>query len=577
MKLTNAIKLTKTIKLTRQLFISAALFTLTGCQLIDLKKINGEVANNHDEASRLAAKAQQTKPVGGRKTSSIEHVNGLWLPSKKVAADTRTPQNPALARKVTVNRSFTGIEDAAERITILTGIPVTVAPDAAGARGQPLNTAGGLAGGSNQSFASPGVSASNTIVPALGGTAQSIPTIVAAQTQGPVNLVYNGTLAGFLDVVAARYSVNWDWNKNNIRFFRVTSKTFRIAALPGDTTLSATVTAQSNNQTGGSSSGSTGTGTSGSGSSISSNNNQVSGVSFNGLSVWKGIEDSIKTMLTPLGKVVVTPATGTVSVTDTPKALAQVEQFIEQQNQSLGRQVAVNVRVLSVQLDNADDYGINWKAVYNNLSSAVGITVQSAASTVAEGAAALTLSVNGNSSHWAGSEAMIRALSTQGRVSQVTSATLTTLNNQPSPLQVGKQTSYLASSQTTAAGQGVVTTSLEPGVITTGFSMNLVPHILDDNKLLLQYAINLSELDKLGMAESGTNKIQTPEVSSRSFLQRVSLNSGDTLVVAGFEKTELKAEQQGVGNAENTGAGGRKTGSRSKTVIVVLLQPVIAN
>ncbi len=564
------------MKLIKQLFISAALLALTGCQLIDFRKINDEVANNHDEAARLAAKAQQTKAVGGRKTSSIEHVSGLWLPSKKVATETRTPQNPALARKVTVNRSFTGIEAAAARITILTGIPVTVAPDAAGARGQPLNTAGGLGGASSQSFASPGVSASNTIVPPIGGTQQSLPTIVAAQTQGPVNLVYSGTLSGFLDVVAARYSVNWDWNKNSIRFFRVTSKTFRIAALPGDTTLSATVTAQSNNQAGGSSSGSSGTGTSGSGSNNSSNNNQVSGVSFNGLSVWKSIEDSIKTMLTPLGKVIVTPATGTVSVTDTPKALAQVEQFIEQQNLSLGRQVAVNVRVLSVQLDNADNYGIRWDLVHKNLTD-IGVELASGVSQVVTGASTLTLRAPQNSS-LKGSDAIFSALSTQGRVSQVTSATVTTLNNQPSPLQVGKQTSYLASSQTTAAGQGVVTTSLEPGVITTGFSMNLVPHILDDNKLLLQYAINLSELNgEIEPFGPVGNQIQVPEVNSRSFLQRVSLNSGDTLVVAGFEQTDLSAEQQGVGDAETIALGGSKKGKRGKTVIVVLLQPVIAN
>jgi type II secretory pathway component GspD/PulD (secretin) len=117
--------------------------------------------------------------------------------------------------------------------------------------------------------------------------------------------------------------------------------------------------------------------------------------------------------------------------------------------------------------------------------------------------------------------------------------------------------------------------------------MNLVPHILDDNKLLLQYAVNLSSLVKLETTSSGGttvngvttggSSIQTPNIDTRNFLQRVALNSGDTLVVAGFEQTDLSAEQQGVGDAENIALGGSKKGKRGKTVIVVLLQPVIAN
>lgn len=570
--------------------IPAALLLLGGCNAVEIKKINSEVNNQHDEASKLAAQAQNTKPISSKPNASIERVNGLWLPSKKLAADPVKEMNPALKRKITVNRAFTNIEDVAERVTILTGIPATVAPDAAGAMGQNMIGTSrpgmpGMAGMPGQTgmpaMPMSGMATPGQIVPPIGGVVstpqQSMMAMV--ETMKPVNLVYNGTVAGFLDVVASRYSVYWEWNSNAIRFFRLASKSFRLTALPGDTTLSATVSAQSNNQAGGGGGGGGGGASGGAGgSTMTSNNNQASGVSFSGLSVWKGVEDSIKTMLTPQGKVVVTPATGTITVTDNPKVLAMVERFVEQQNHALGRQVAVNVRVLAVKLENSDHYGINWEAVYNDVSRSLGVGFASTAGSLIEGTAALTISSIGTDSRWAGSKAVINALSKQGRVSQVTSASVTTLNNQPAPLQVGKQTSYLASSDTTTAGQGVTTTSLQPGTITTGFSMNLVPHILDDSKLLLQYAVNLSELNgEIKTFTSGTNNIQIPEVSSRNFLQRVSLNSGDTLVVAGFEKTDLSSEQQGVGDAENVALGGGHKGVREKTVIVVLLQPVIAN
>ncbi|MDO9550824.1 MAG: hypothetical protein Q7J03_07605, partial [Methanoregula sp.] len=159
--------------------------------------------------------------------------------------------------------------------------------------------------------------------------------------------------------------------------------------------------------------------------------------------------------------------------------------------------------------------------------------------------------------------------------SQVTSASVTTLNNQVAPVQVGRQTSYLASSTTTVS-EGLSTTALQPGVVTTGFSMNLVPHLLDSNNLLLQYAMDISSLLGITSVTSGGSTIQVPEIETRNFLQRVRLNSGDTLVVTGFEQGNMSSNTQGPGNAENTLLGGGLKGARQKSILVVLIQPVIA-
>src|SRR5690606_20954939 len=81
------------------------------------------------------------------------------------------------------------------------------------------------------------------------------------------------------------------------------------------------------------------------------------------------------------------------------------------------------------------------------------------------------------------------------------------------------------------------TVELTPGVVTTGFSMSVTPHILDNHRVALQYTVTLSNLDNLATIESGGSSIQTPEVSTRSFLQRVAMPVGSTLVLAGFEQT----------------------------------------
>ena len=543
---------------------------LAGCAPGMVGPINVDVEKEHAEMGHLMDLAHQAKPADVRKTPAIERVSGLWLPSRKMASsEIKVPLNEALARKITVNRTFSNIQDMSERITALTGIPVIVSPEA----GVPVTT-------SATGTPPPGQAIPN--LPPLPGVPGRMPSHgIPGMPGASVSLAYNGTLSGFLDVASARYGVFWEWNDNKVRFFRTATKTFRLSALPGDTTLSAKIS----NQSGGSS----GSGGASSAGGTSASSSQEAGVSFTGLSVWKGIEDAIKTMLTTSGttpgKVVVTASTGTVTVTDTPQVLAQVEKFIDQQNISLCRQVVVNVRVLAVDLSDSDNYGINWNIVYNSLSQNFGWTLNNAFAPEV-GASSLALKIlgtagtatNSNIKSWAGSEAMIDALSKQGRVSQITSASVTTLNNQPAPIQVGRQTSYLASSTTTIGTAGAPSiTTLQPGLITTGFSMNLVPHMLDGGRLLLQYAVDLSSLLNIATVTSGGSSIQTPEIETRNFLQRVMLNSGDTLVVTGFEQSNQSGNMQGVGSASNTALGGGVKGSKNKTVLVILIQPVIAN
>jgi len=337
----------------------------------------------------------------------------------------------------------------------------------------------------------------------------------------------------------------------------------------------------SSNSNGSGSSGSTTGGSSGG--TQSSSSTQNSGVNFSGLSVWKGVEESIKAMLTPAGKIVVAASLGTITVTDTPAVVNAVEKFIEQQNKALARQVVVNVRVLSVDLANTDSYGINWDAVYTSLSNNFGMTLNSGVAAI-QGAGSLAASIlstagqttNSGIKSWAGSKAIIEALATQGRVSTVTSASVTTLNNQPAPIQVGRQTSYVASSST-AISTGVSTTSLTAGIVNSGFSMSLLPHIIDGKRMLLQYAVDMSSLLSLNTVTSGTTIMQTPDVDTRNSLQRIMVNSGDTVVVAGFENSEVNAKSQGVAGAENPALGGSVVGKRNKNIIVILLQPIVAD
>ncbi|EGF32282.1 Lipoprotein [Oxalobacteraceae bacterium IMCC9480] len=238
----------------------------------------------------------------------------------------------------------------------------------------------------------------------------------------------------------------------------------------------------------------------------------------------------------------------------------------------MSRQVMVNVTVLAVTLTRGDNYGIQWDAVYQTLSRKYGLSnsLAKVANTNAFSAAILDTAT----SKLAGSAMMIEALSEQGRVRRETSASVVTLNNQPVPVQVAKQTSYLKSSQTTQVPNVGSTTTLTPGTITTGFNMSILPNVLNNGTVLLQFSTDISSLRSLRTVSSSTASIETPETETRNFLQRVAMKSNETLIISGFEQTDDNLTQQGVGTPANLLLGGSLGAGSNKEIIVIMITPI---
>ena len=543
---------------------ASAVIILTGCASSLTYRVEDATKKANEEIGQIIRETQTGNPVRTQKIKNgVHRINQAWMPVSKID-DNLASYTTIANRVVSVNRQFANITDAASYITNLTGIPVYVN---ASARKEAAALALGENGGSLPPPPSMGV--------AGGGKGATNSPYGGADFGNQIS--YNGKLSGFLDILSARYGLFWETDsKGGVRLFKTKSQTFRIVALPGEASMTSKVGTQSSGtQAGGGEGGLGGAGSSLSTSSSSSE--QSSGISFDGLSVWKGIEESVKTMLSEEGKAVVTPATGTITIDDTPPVLEKVAEFIKNQNIALKRQVLLNVRVLSVELNDSEAYGINWEAVYKNMNTGV-TTALGGVSGLASGASSLSFNIARTSSSYDGTKLMLEALSKQGRVSQITSASVMTINNQPAPLQVGRQRSYLASS-TTSLGTGGAgnTTTIQPGIVSTGFSMTVLPHILDSGKLMLQYAADISSLIGLETINSGDSSIQTPEIDTRNFLQRVMLNNGETLALAGFEQFSSDGSRRGIGSPYNILAGGGVNSSIGKSVIVVLIQPVMGS
>lgn len=547
---------------------------LAGCSIVSMGPMNKDVDQTVAGSDlALSAVRQGVKLAQAPLVPAVEKTEASYLPVRKISArkSDKGDNDPALRREIAINRTFVSPQDFAERLTALTGIPVNIEPDVMSAPGATAPVSGMPIGE----------------MPAIrGGALAEVP----GANGFPLNLTYSGPVAGLMDVACTRMGISWQIRDSQIKLFRYMSKTFRLSALPGDTSMMASInnasTSAGSSGSGGSGGSGGSSGSSGGGGGVTSSkqtstSSQTAGVTFAGLSVWKGIEDSIKAMLTQRGKVIVVPSLGTVTVTDSPTVVDEIERFIATQNAALSQQVVVNVRVLLVQLDRSENYGINWDAVYTALSKNIDTVFKSNVPSIA-GAGSITTTVmqtagqatNSSIQAWRGSKAIVEALSTQGRVATLTSASITTLNNQPAPIQVGRQTSYLASSATTTSINGN-TTALIPGTVSTGFAMTIVPHVIDSKNMFLQYAIDISDLVGIASFASGGAMIQSPTIDSRTSIQRVMVSSGDTIVVTGFEASQNSVDSQGVLDAEMPAAGGSVKGSRKKVTLVILIQPVL--
>ncbi|HEP9537187.1 TPA: PilN family type IVB pilus formation outer membrane protein, partial [Pseudomonas aeruginosa] len=103
------------------------------------------------------------------------------------------------------------------------------------------------------------------------------------------------------------------------------------------------------------------------------------------------------------------------------------------------------------------------------------------------------------------------------RVSTVRSPSVTTLNLQSAPIQIGRYDSYLASSQISNVAQVGSTTSLIPGAVTSGYNMSLLPFVMESGEMLLKININMTSRPTFEMQTSGDSKAQFPSYDIQLF------------------------------------------------------------
>jgi type IVB pilus formation R64 PilN family outer membrane protein len=532
---------------------------LGGCAQI--KDANNAVKTAADKVVDEQAKAAIQQPI-------VQRTSGSWLLGDTVQVDPET--SPILKRQIAWQpQQKVTLAELAAYITQQVGLPVDISEvqHVGGASATDMLSTSTAAAGSGQLPLPAGMMSAAGAAATKGGAIQAAISLPLMQVS------YQGDVKGLLNFAANEEGLWWKMDDGAVEFYRTITKTFYIPAINRHSSGTNSIVAQSGP-------GSLSSSVSGSGGGGSSNA-QTTGSSnvqdSYDVDVWKTISNTAKTVAGQSGggaaEIAIEPSLGSITVTGSPTQVKNVEQWAKGLSDKLSQQVMVTVSVYSVDLSNEDNYSWSPTLLYQKLSSVYGLSLTPAAApaiTSALSPMVLSGSATGSNSSLNGSKLAVSALSTLGHVSETMNQSVVTLNGQPAPMQIANEVTYLASSGSTATANVGTTSTLTPGVVTTGFTAMFLPQIVN-GKVLLSMDMTNSVLNSISTASSAGSSIQTPNVSSTTFQQSVSLTPGQALMLAGVQQDSSAVNNSGVGSPYNVLLGGGVDGTRDKKLIAIVI------
>ncbi len=362
---------------------------------------------------------------------------------------------------------------------------------------------------------------------------------------------------------------------NRVIWARRFTEAIDVSFLPGD---AAYLVGQTRGGGGGAGGGSTLEGA-----SISATNDQQF-LSFEqqaGRGAWQELETALTTLLAEEEDldVHVDRANAQLIANGTRTGLAQVKSLVRSLNERYSRQIIIDVVLFSIRLRNERDFGINWSTVVADITGGIGagtdLTFNSGLLPGLEGSDATNTNLaftRFNGDEIPASELILRGLSRLGDLKVVTRPRAVTLNGQLAQVNNITQVSYLARTvpyQGNANDTGTGQAGLEPGIIEIGFTLYVLPKLVDDGRIMLMVSAKIADLISLRRDQDDTTQIDTPQLSEVRFLQRAIVESGGTLLLAGIQQTRDD------NNQANAVIANQQSGNSRREEALLLITPTV--
>jgi type IVB pilus formation R64 PilN family outer membrane protein len=378
---------------------------------------------------------------------------------------------------------------------------------------------------------------------------------------------YAGEVAGLLDIIATKSGLFWKFEHGEITMRRYETKSYLVDITPGKVEFESTMKSDL-------SSIGSGSGEEGALSSTDSYHQVRSTVAPK--SNWEAMEGAVNSMLSKGGRIAISEQVGTVTVTDTPQVQRRVAEYIKRLNAISSKQIAIKAEVLEISSDENGNFdtgimgAFDWKG---DLALSV------------DGSQKLTFGVGSGGTNramenkWSSDSAATLDLLRQNKnVSLVTSSMIYAMNGQPTPFQQLDEVGYLAEAELSesTSEDAAPSMTLRPGRTSQGFSMMMMPRIMSDGRVMMNFAIDSSRIngiDSYGI--DGGAQIQLPNRSLNKYQQMVSVSSGKPLMIAGLERTESHAQINSKFGRASWMLGGSQKGGKRKVMTMIILTPYV--
>ncbi len=324
---------------------------------------------------------------------------------------------------------------------------------------------------------------------------------------------------------------------------------------------------------------------------------------------WKELQESIETLIgTEDGRnVVISPQSGVVIVRALPSEIRDVEDFIEQVQISVQRQVILEAKVVEVELSDGFQAGINWAGLATRNGDSL-VTGQIGGGTVFDEGSSLIKGNEGNlsplnptpvenalTSGFGGVfslvyssndfNAFIELLKTQGDVQVLSSPRVSTVNNQKAVIKVGTDEYFITnieSNNQTGNTTDFSSSNIELTPFFSGIALDVTPQIAGNNEVTLHIHPTISEVvDQTKQFTVNGQDQELPLAFSkvRESDSIVRAHSGQLVVIGGLMEDISKRLQAGAPVLGDIPVLGNlfkhQKNSSKKSELVILLRPMV--
>ena len=240
------------------------------------------------------------------------------------------------------------------------------------------------------------------------------------------------------------------------------------------------------------------------------------------------MQKAVKSMLSERGKVEIDQRTNSLIVSELPKNIDRVEEFVKKLDLET-KQIKISTQLVEIENRYLFELGINWSASWADHSIGANLdTAQINQNANQTSAPTADVFLKTSSVAWPDVQARITALATDGKVKIVSHPEITTVDNKEAIVQVGQK---IPIKQFDASGNTVIT------FYDVGTVLKVTPHVTAENRILLQLKPEKSsyQFDPNGVIINTSNAVTN-----------VVVENGQTAVIGGLTTKDERKTNTGV-------------------------------